>query len=267
MKSFIASERYNIWHFSCDFYRSGGPNAVLLISFCFLLFSLFSCSPVYYAPGPHQLPAFTKKIETRVNAGFVGTHRSTGLEAFAAHTPAEHLTIAVGHTSYSGNKTSPLISTYGNGTLSELGLGYYLWPDKSRRFVFDHCVFLAYGNFAYRSSHTQYNTENYQLGSKFRRYSQVVGLTYKSKFFEAAVSLKLAYVHYYEAIKSRFCPPAYIEMLTRHPNHLMAEPSISLKAGLRNFKVYLSYEGSRNFSVSDFYQQKQKVALGLNVLF
>lgn len=267
MKSFIASERYNIWHFSCDFNRSGEPNAVLLVLFYFLLFSLFSCSPVYYAPGPQQMPAFTKTIETRVNAGFVATHRSTGLEAFAAHTPAKHLTIAVGHTSYSGNKTSPMFSTYGNGTLSELGLGYYLWPDKGRRFVFDHCLFVAYGNFAYRSSHTQYNTENYQLGSKFRRYSQMVGLTYKSKFFEAAVSLKMAYVHFYETVQSRFCPPAYIDMLTYHPNHLMLEPCVILKAGLPNFKVYLSYEASKNLSTPVFYQQNHKVSLGVLTQF
>lgn len=95
----------------------------------------------------------------------------------------------------------------------------------------------------------------------------MVGLTYKSKFFEAAISLKLAYVYYYETVQSRFCPPAYINMLTHHPNHLMAEPSIILKAGWPNVKVYLSYEASKNLSTHEFYQQNHKVSMGVLTQF
>ncbi|HRD05959.1 MAG TPA: hypothetical protein PK037_00295 [Saprospiraceae bacterium] len=267
MKFYFASERYTFWQFLYKFTRSGGPNAVLLIYFFVLLSSLYSCNPVYYAPGPQQLPAFSNSLETKVNLGYVVTPSAVGLEASVLHTPTQNLTLAAGHAAFTGQSVSGQTSIYGNGSLSELGIGYYLWLNDQRSLVFDHCFYWGYGNFLYRSSHPLDSNENYHIGSKFQRFSQLTGLSYRSKYFEAGLSVKLAYLQYYEPTLSRFCPSAYVDMVVQHNRLFVAEPCLTLKAGPSFLKFYLSIEASKNLSLAAFPQEKEKLSFGLLARF
>lgn len=267
MKFYIASERYTFWQFLYKFTRSGEPNAVLLIYFFVLITTLNSCSPVYYAPGPQQLPAFSKALETKVNLGYAATPSTAGLEASVLHTPTQNLTLAAGHAAYSGQRVIGQTSIYGTGSLSELGLGYYLWLNDQRSLVFDHCFYWAYGNFLYRSSHPFDSNENYHLGSKFQRFSQLTGLSYRSKYFEAGLSVKLAYLQYYEPTQSRFSPTAYVNMVVQHNRLFVVEPCLTLKAGPPFLKFYLSVEASKNLSLAAFPQEKEKLSFGLLARF
>ena len=267
MRDFFASERYFFWQFLYKFTRSGEPNAVLLILFVPSLFFIPSCSPVFYAPGPQQMPGFTRAPETRINIGYTATAVASGVEANVLHAPIEHLTLAAGHISYTAftpGKTSPY---HGYGSISELGLGYHLWPSKNRHLVFDHCFFWGYGNFMVRSSHASRLQENYHIGSKLRRLSQVAGLTFRSRFFEAGLSLKLAYLFYYEPTRSRHSPPSYVQTVVERNRHFLAEPCLTLTAGPAFLKFYFCLEASKNLSHPHFPQEKQKLSFGVLTRF
>ena len=259
MKFYFASERYTFWQFYTSSPDQGAERCSPDLFFLF-------CSPPciratrFIMP---RTPTIARLFQQPRNQGqpWLCCHPSAvGLEASVLHTPTQNLTLAAGHAAFTGQSVSGQTSIYGNGSLSELGIGYYLWLNDQRSLVFDHCFYWGYGNFLYRSSHPLDSNENYHIGSKFQRFSQLTGLSYRSKYFEAGLSVKLAYLQYYEPTQSRFSPTAYVDMVVHHNRLFVAEPCLTLKAGPSFLKFYLSVEASKT-SASLLFPGKRKIVI------
>ncbi|MBK7220384.1 MAG: hypothetical protein IPH94_03290 [Saprospiraceae bacterium] len=257
---------YTHFLFLYKFVFSGGPNAVPLFFFMLCL-PLIGCSPSYYAPGPQCPPGFVKKKESRLALAYIQTQSARGYETCFAHTPLPHLSVMGNHLTYSGEYTSNQTSQFSHGFLNEMGLGYYTALGSRRQLVMDLCYYSAFGNVAFRGSGNQSSSQNFYVESKFRKRSVLAGFTFLSNHLEAALSVKLSQLSYADTRFSRHSPEFLSSSLMDTQKKYLAEPSLVLRAGWPNVKLYFGLELSHSIVPSALAMADKRLSGGLSFKF
>ena len=146
-----------------------GPNAVLLIYF-FVLLS--SCIRATWFIMP-RTPTIARLFQQPRNQGqpWLCCHpfRCWSRSQRAAHTYPKPHSCSWPCCFYRSERQWPNFYLW-YGSLSELGIGYYLWLNDQRSLVFDHCFYWGYGNLPVPLFPPLDSNENYHIGSKFQRF-------------------------------------------------------------------------------------------------
>ena len=257
---------YTHFLFLYKFIFSGGPNAVPLFFFMLLL-PFIGCSPSYYAPGPQSPPGFIKNKESRLALAYIHSPSVKGYEACFAHTPLPHVSVMGNHLTYSGESSTNQSSLFRHGFVNEVGLGYYSSLGSSRKLIVDLCYHSAFGNVAFRGSGNLSSHQNFYVESKFRKKSLLAGFTFLSNHLEAALSVKLSQLSYADTRFSRHSPEYLSSSLMDNQKKYLAEPSLVLRAGWPNVKLYFGLELSHSIVPSALAMADKRVSGGLSFKF
>lgn len=93
-------------------------------------------------------------------------------------------------------------------------------------------------------------------------------IAYSSDYFEAALSTRIARLHY-NNIRGNLMNGEVneIEYLRENSSSTLPEPAVTLRAGMKNIKLQYQILGSMNLPNPDFKQKKQQHTLGIYLMF
>jgi hypothetical protein len=233
-----------------------------IILFLFVAFSLISCTHVYYAPNTPNVPLFSQKGETRINALFSTTSSSagTGGELQAAHAVGRNAAIMINaFAARSSNEVEK-----GKGRYLEFGMGGFRTPVRANSWVGE-----VYGGGGIGT--VRYDFEN-KNNSKvnFSRFFLQPSLGYRIKNFEAAFVPRLSFVHWTvkEANFTSQDQGSAIEItaIRDFPNFISFEPTILIRGGGEHVKLQLAVTGLHSKrGQSAMLLERSNVSLGISI--
>lgn len=232
----------------------------LIILTVFIIIIGIGCTPVYYRPNTQSVPLLTKKGEVNLS-GSIETNGGTGQAAVAVN---DYLGVLLNYSNF--NVESGNIN--GDGNIYEVGAGYY--SKFENRGIYE-----AYGLAGLGNVQNQYTGDeefsSFTVGSvksKFSRISFQQNIGLRFKYFEAAISTRLARLDYYDFEGDmNFNEMNQAEYLKVNSINYLFEPAITLKAGIKNVKLQLQIQRSVNLTNQLFYQDDIGMSLGLSVNF
>lgn len=228
------------------------------------LLALGGCAPKYYASNSQNVPLFTGKGQGAVSAGVnPELHRAEVRGAFAV---SDRVAVQGNAALYfppdedNGNG--------GKGGLVEGGAGYFI--PLAPNIVYETWGLLAYGGVENRFPWTvdEYPGTNGRLNAKLVRAALQPAIGYKMRYFEAAVSARLAMLNYFNVrgnlVTNEGNQQAY---LRDHSQQFLVEPAVTLRAGLPQVKAEAQLGFSMNVGDRDFPQDNNWSSLGLVFFF
>lgn len=219
----------------------------------------FGCSPKYYSPNTQNVPLLSEQGE--VNLSLAGNGNQ--VEFQGAYAAGEHFALQANGGLFIPEDLDN--GDGGSGRFIELGAGYY--TPVAERFVFELYGLAGTGNVEndLRSrATTNPNTTGVISANIFRAGIQP-NFGFKSKYFTAAVSSRIAHLSYsnidgdlmYESVDQ-------VTYLRNNNSNFLIEPAITMKAGLERIKFQLQVGHSFNLSNEDFRQDRGYATIGLN---
>lgn len=231
--------------------------------------SIVACSPVYYAPSSQHVPLLTEKDDVSVSADYVLSESTESMALKAAYAVSSHWGLMAGGSFHFRGETQPEAS-WGDGGYVEAGGGYF--TKISRKFVYETYGLLGYGHMSNHFPQTviSYPDTDGILKANLLTVALQPSIGFKSKFFDAALSMKASMLHYNNLRGSLFAqnvdqksPSSQQEYLLAHANNLLLEPAITLRGGMDFLKLQLQGGGSFNVSHRDFPQDGSWFSFGL----
>lgn len=222
-----------------------------------ILFLMQACSPNFYVPNNQNLPGFTEKGQTKVNAVFLLNleRKVKGGDVQLAHSLTNRSAILFNTCLYYGHNEKSTFNGFpfksnqydlgGRGHALEAGYGFY--KEVKAGFIAEVYGMEALGGF---KNNVHASDSNGSFGGKFNRISIQSGFTYKSKHFETVVSSRFNYLHYFN-IRGQF--DQYDKLLKDTPDNFFFEPGITFRVGFNKVKLQLQYQYSLLLNNNDFY--------------
>lgn len=208
----------------------------------------YSCSPNFYVPNQQHVPGFTSQGQTKLSASLVlnPDNDVKGGDVQLAHSITDRTAILFNVNKYYGyNKSSQFhgfpfgSNNYdlgGSGHALEVGYGYFKANDS--RVITEVYGFASLASFC---NNTHLGDLNGNFKGKFTRLAIQPSITYKTKYFEAALSSRINHLHYYK-IRGQY--ELYDELLENTPDNFFFEPAITLRIGFNRVKLQLQYQYS-----------------------
>lgn len=229
-----------------------------LIYFIGLFILLSGCNPVYYVPNTHNVPLLDGEKDG-VLAIHTADHQGEFQAAFAL---SSNVAIMANGALIKPNNDDK--GDGGKGNFLEGGVGYY--KKISDFFVFENYALLGFANVEnhFPSTLVEHPESSGKIKTHFLKYGLQPSVGFKSKFLEAALSLRLSGLQYYGTsgglIFENENQTTYI-----HKNRQMflAEPALTVRAGYDFLKLQVQWGLSHNFTNPDFRQEKGYVTFGL----
>ncbi|GEM_PF-314409 len=209
-----------------------------------VLFALFhtSCGPIYYAPNSAQVPLFTeeKEISGGVNAA------DGGIEIKDAFSLTDQIYICSGGTF--ANPENDSSGNGGNGTLIELGAGYY--KPLSKNFSWGASINFGFGRIENHYPKVIVNNQSGKIEADIFRYALQPYLGYKNKFLEAAVSVRISGVKY-SKVKGQLTlnKTDQVEYLNSNAHQVFIEPALTLRLGYKF--VFFQLQDIHSFNITE----------------
>lgn len=228
----------------------------------FLIFLLASCSPKYYSPNTQNVPLITQKAET--NLTLAGNRNQ--IEFQGAYGVSDAVSVML-----NGGLFIPAELDNGNGgsgRFIELGGGYF--RKIQDHWAFESYALMGFGGFENHlpSTVTAYPQTTGKISGNIFRIGVQPAIGYKSKYFSASVSSRVANLGYSNIQGDLiFDNVDQSEYLKENSNFLLIEPALTLKAGLEKVKFQVQYTYSLNTSQRDFKQDNSNLTFGLNFNF
>ncbi len=210
-----------------------------------------SCSALYYAPNPQNVPLFTEKNEYRVAGSITLSEYTGGLNLSGAYSFADHF-------GFTGNiflvgEADDLIPNrrINKGNLADVGLIYFL-PFGSL-FVFESTAGFGGGK--------AINEGDYGSGTvKFRNYYLQPSIGIASEHFDIALSAKYSILSYYsvEVSATNTDGGAPIDK-----PYSLIEPALTFRFGWEHFKIQTQFVRSINLSSAPLSQDYVNLNFGI----
>ncbi len=238
------------------------PGRTVILRSVAWVFLLGGCAPKYYAPNSHNVPLFQQQGEGAISFA-AGESRVDLQGAYAVtHNVALMLNIA------SFNPKDDADGDGGKGGLLEVGLGYY--RGLSRKVVFETYGLIGGGDVEnhFPSTLRNYPSTTGKIESKLFRYGIQSALGFRSRYFDASISTRIARLIYSNVSGSLiFAGEDQVEYLRRQNRHLLVEPAVTLRTGYDFLKLQIQRGVSFNVTNSDFRQDKGHLTVGIGYHF
>lgn len=222
----------------------------------------FGCSPKYYSPNTQNVPLLSKKGE--IDLSLAGNGNQVEFQgAFAA---GEHFALQANGGLFVPEDLDN--GDGGSGKFIELGGGYY--TPVAERFVFEVYGLLGSGSVEnnLRSRATTNPATSGNITASLFRAGIQPNFGFKSKYFTAAISSRIAHLTYSKIDGDLIFEGANQEDYLRDNNsNLLVEPALTLKGGLERIKFQLQIGHSFNLSNENFRQDHTYATIGLNFKF
>jgi hypothetical protein len=223
--------------------------------------ALTSCSKYFYAPMPPPTGFMTDSVRVRVSGGITlgDEHEAAYLNA-AARVNAHVFLLGSGSV-VTHPKTGT--TTAGGGHV-EIGPGYSWKIDPRSKSTFELAALGGFGTVALFDHH---HGSTYSARSPHVRLALQPAICRVWKYGEAGFVSRFTYLHFSDP-KETGMPsqddmnPYFLEITRQYPNRLGWEPSVFLRAGLKNLKAELNY-GLGYYSPSKGNLSNYYVSLGL----
>lgn len=195
----------------------------------------YSCHPTYYKPNITHAPLFTEKGESAMSLSY-GNHNN--IEAHAAYAINDKIGLMTNFVNFKSSHNN-------KGSIFELGAGYFQNFPYMEYLVFENYGLIGYGKmYNDFSGSDNYARSDYRgsISANILRVSNQANIGLKYKYFSAAFSLRLSYLHYnniYGNLRGGYIDDM-VEDLRRYNNHVVLDPGLILRAGLKNVKFQLS---------------------------
>ncbi len=231
-------------------------------SFLSLIIFSASCNPKFYTPNTQNVPLISQKGETNLTLSGNGNQ----VEFQGAYGVSDQVAIKA-----NGGLFIPPDLDNGNGgsgKFLEVGAGYF--KPVNEKFVFDTYAILGFGSFEnHLPSTLAANPQTTgDISAGLLRIGIQPSFGYKSKYFSAAISSRIAHLSYNKIEGSLIYEgDNQVDYLENNASNILIEPALTLRAGIEKLKFQLQYGYSINASHSDFPQDKTFLTLGLNFNF
>lgn len=231
--------------------------------------ALAACSPVFYSPSSQHVPLLTDENELAVSGGYVGAESAEGMALKAAYAVSPNWALMAGGSLYFGGEDNNNAKS-GSGGFVEAGAGYF--KQVSEKFVFETYGLLSYGgmNNRFPQSVVDYPNTDGKINADIFGVGIQPSFGFKSRFFDAALSLKANRINYMNIRGNLITQNADQETagsqqtyLSDHRGNFLLEPALTLRGGLEYLKLQLQTGVSLNLSHPNFPQDASWVSLGL----
>ncbi|MGV3640602.1 MAG: hypothetical protein ACO1NZ_08800 [Adhaeribacter sp.] len=237
----------------------------------FMALSLEGCFPKYYSPNAHNVPLLRHKGETTGSISVGGGEVvNLGVDAQASTALTNHFAL-MGNFYAAGGKDT---GGSARGSFFELGGGYYSpfapklfkTSNTMEGFLKPSLIFSAFGGGGLGTVINYYDEEKIKSSrSKFTRVFVQPAIGLKTSYLEAALSLRLANLHYYSTRKR--------DGMTGYQGRAMDffgensiflwEPGLTVRGGWDYIKLQAQLGLSFNQTDSNFSQEKYHLNLGV----
>ena len=210
---------------------------------------LSGCSHYYYLPNSPNIPLLTEKGDWRASvAGYQGGGGGSnipGIEIQGSYAVGKKVGLMASVQAV--NKSDG--TDYGKGSYFDLGAGYYQ-TNKSK-----HLVFEVYGVMGVGHAENGFSNLATSKANFTKIYIQPI-FGYKSKYFDAGITWRLASQHF-SAIQFSGALDSFeldrLNAMQAQPNSFLSEPGFVLRAGVENFKIQMqvgySYNTTRSYTI------------------
>lgn len=244
---------------------------ILFQALVVMALSLEGCFPVYYSPNAHHVPLLRHKGETTGSISIGGGEVvDLGVDAQASRALTNHFAL-MGNFYAAGGKDT---GGSARGSFFELGGGYYspfapsLFKTDNNQgdFLKPSLIFSTFGGAGLGTVINYYDAEKVKSSrSKFTRVFVQPAIGLKTSYLEAALSLRLANLHYYSTRKR--------DGMTDYQGRAMDffgensiflwEPGLTVRGGWDYFKLQAQLGLSFNQTDSNFSQEHFNFNLGV----
>lgn len=216
-------------------------------SMLILLTQLAACGPVMYSNIGHNVPLF-KEEQTFVGQAFWSessslVNRASGLGLQGAYSVSEKFAVISSVYTMKGPSQSSDDTWRGKGSYFELGGGYFK-NSSNRKLVYEGYVGLGMGGIKNKSL----DTPRDYVDARFLKPFFQPNLAYATRYFDVAISPRLAYVAYTSVGNFHLDSPDsrvnIRDYYHKNNNRLVFEPGITFRGGFPNAKLELQYSFS-----------------------
>jgi len=232
-------------------------------------FDLASCTHYYYGPNSANVPLFKEKDEVRLSGAISGADETTGVELQSAYAFGKNFSgifnfySAGGSSETSSGSSGNSSIEKGNGTLTEIGLGYFK-PLKTTEWIFE--IYGGAGGGRVNNSYSQSERSKVGLTRLFLQPS--FGYSNEKRTLEAAISVRISNVNF--RVKESTVAPGnnnftykQIEDVKTNNNIAFIEPSFLFRGGSKNIKVQFQLTSSAPLKQKLFFTQTLNTSLGI----
>jgi hypothetical protein len=239
--------------------------AALVLGSALALQLLGACAPKYYSGNSQNVPLLNGK--GAASAGAAINPDGNRADARGALAVTDRMALQANAALYfprdedsSGNG--------GSGGLFELGAGYYAPLPQS--LLFETWLLAAYGGLENHFPGTvdENPGTNGKLNANLVRLSLQPGIGYKHRYFEAALSSRLAMLNYFN-VGGDLVTGGENQQQYLRDNRLqfLVEPALTFRAGGPSLKAEAQLGWSVNLTESDFPQDKNWASAGIVYFF
>lgn len=247
------------------------------IYFVSLLFLLTGCGIQYYSVNMHNAPLLKEKGDIKIN-GAASVSEESGnalaIETQAAYAFNKHWGIVGDFHSIQKQNSNSALANY--GTSYTIGLGYFT-PIQNTKLMTEIYGSIGMGNAIFTNSETHYyktfNNGQYQyfVGDYYQKHdfssmSLQTNIGCKAKYFECALTGKLAKLTYYKRevkVGGLNANYTFDDHDPFNKSFILLEPGIMLRGGSENIKVQSAF--SIGFGANNLIAQRINFSLGLQV--
>src|SRR5690606_19389878 len=230
------------------------PAMKRLLLYIVAILLMVACRPVFYSPSSQHVPLLTEKDEFGASVDYVFAESTESMTLKAAYAVTPHWALMAGGSFHFRGDTENDVS-WGDGGYIEAGGGYF--NKMSKKLVYETYGLLGFGQMSNHFPQTMasYPNTNGILRSDVMRLAIQPTIGFKSKYFDAAISMKTSMLHYHhirgalvtQNIDQQY-PSSQQEYLAGHRNSVLLEPALTLRGGWDVIKLQLQGGASLNLS-------------------
>jgi hypothetical protein len=247
------------------------------IYFFSLLFLLTGCSVQYYSVNMHNTPLLKEKGDLKINgAASVSEYRddALALEFQGAYAINEHWGMVGDFHNIQDQTSNYGVANY--GLSSTIGLGYFT-PIKNTKLMTEIYGSIGTGHAIFKDSEIRYykafdnGQYQYFLGDYYQKHNFSImsiqtNIGYKAKYFECALTGKIASLSYHKRevkVGGLDVNYAFDDNDPFMKSFLLVEPGVMLRGGTKNLKVQSAF--SVAFGADNLIAQRINFSLGLQL--
>lgn len=233
-----------------------------LVSNLFLLVVVCSCTPALYMPNTQNVPLLSEKGQTNITAAFNGEL----VDVQAAYAVQNNFGLMLNGTLVP--KETNVNGNGGKGSFVELGGGYF--KPLSEKLLFEIYGLAGLGKMS--NSRGEIRNEPLEGGnieSNFSRLGIQPAIGFKSKYFSAAFSSRIASLNYMNPNGELYYAGENITQKIRDKsNYFLVEPALTLRGGIEKVKLQVQFHKSFNLTDKNFPMENDlRATIGLNLQF
>lgn len=225
----------------------------------------------------HNAPLLNEKGDIKINGAASLSEESDNalsLEGQAAYALNKHWGVVGDFHNIQNQTSNNAIANYGSS--STVGFGYFT-PIKNSKLMTEIYGSVGMGHAIYTNSETHYyktfdnGQYQYFFGDYYQKHnfsimSLQTNIGYKAKYFECALTGKLANLNYYKRevkVGGHDANYTFDDYDPFHKSFLLLEPGIMLRGGTKSLKVQSAF--SVGFGANNLIAQRINFSLGLQV--